>query len=197
MVRPPRVDFDVLPAKQIGHAKAVMRIGRKRIEGAMFAVRGIVVARREVIGSECTRPPRQPIEAVAGAELRCPSPQFVGPRRAILLSDFERVVEVGYSRTLEPEAVGLVVEPAGLDLRGGLNRGARRHAPQDEWLQPGVRYDVVDSAVQAVDVVSFLMVADAVSERNDNRCSEDSETIPSLVEVCDNRIVGTGLVAPF
>ncbi len=57
--------------------------------------------------------------------------------------------------------------------------------------------NVVDSAVHAIDVVAFLVVADAFVHRNHSRSGEDSQVNAVDVQIRDHGVVGTALVAPF
>jgi len=76
--------LDILPSEQVGHAEAVVRIRRERVERAALPVRRVLVAGGVVIGSEGARLPGQPVQAISGAELRSPGPQLVGASRPCL-----------------------------------------------------------------------------------------------------------------
>ena len=56
---------------------------------------------------------------------------------------------------------------------------------------------MIDGSVESIDVVAFLMMADAFGLRDHRGSCEDAQAVAIVVKIGDDGIIGASLSAPF
>src|SRR5580658_1015920 len=170
--------LDVPPAELIADAEAVVRGGVHGVESAMDAILGVLVAGGVIILSENTRFPRDGGKAIGKAVGGAPGGDVVVAVGTTFANAFDGVVEIAECQALPANAISLLAFVAGFGfgLRGGFERDTGIHPPQDEWFEPRSRQnEIIDAAIHPVNVVSLLVVADALVHWNHDRGGEDPQ----------------------
>src|SRR5580692_11843170 len=163
---------NILPTELVGNPEAIVRRRKHRVERAMRSVGRILVAARVVVLPECSRFPWDPSDSIPSANACSPGVDPIGAVIPSLGDPFSRVVKIPQRIAFETDAVGLFILLSGLERARRLNRHARLNPPQNERLQHRVRNDMINRSVRTVDIVSLLMMADSLRERNHYRRRE-------------------------
>ena len=120
----------------------------------MLSISRILVAACVVVLREYPRLGPEPTDSISSADGRAPGVDVVRSVVPVFADPFRRVIEGLQGQALEAKSVCLLILFAGLHRARSLDCHARLHAPQHKRFEDGIRNNVVNAAVRAINVVS-------------------------------------------